>query len=564
VWYNWTAPYTGGVVVEATSPGFPDGAYFEEPIVSVYTGTSLASLVQLASDISSFGEARVAFSATAGQTYQIDVDGAATDFGPDEGDFQLTVNLTKTPANDQFVEATLIPGNYYTNSGSFLGATREPGEPSHNASNYPQTLWWTWTAPTNDGVASSAVSLTADAVSFPPAFGVYTGTSVSNLAPVALTQQASGMTTMAAFTANAGVTYQIALAGEEQNPAGNIISPRWGDYRFRLNNRALVLTVLAVTTSADADPNVDFDFTAELQIQNLGSAVTRPLRVYVSALSGVSVLGPDDGSASDGPAISLGVSYPTPIALSPGETNTVQFAASLPAPSGQPGDSVGIGYGAYAELQEQELGTNWVTVDQALVCFGDWPALNGNPGPGGGVIRLDPDYVGSSGFDPLQLPVLILGPPSVLGGESASYIGQARYASGATDSFTNTTWLSSLFSITNGWFQAGNVTSNTPVTLSALYEWAAETYTATLAIVVGNLPPPTLSVPSITTSGAVELTLGGLPGKSYVIEAATKLAPSTVWTAVVTNATGTNGLFDYTDPSPTHSTQRFYRARVSP
>jgi len=55
----------------------------------------------------------------------------------------------------------VIPGNYYTESGSFLGATREAGEPSHSEPAQGQTLWWNWTAPTN-GPSPLSVRLAAD------------------------------------------------------------------------------------------------------------------------------------------------------------------------------------------------------------------------------------------------------------------------------------------------------------------------------------------------------------------------------------------------------------------
>jgi hypothetical protein len=501
VWYNWTAPYSGGVVIQVSGS-------VAEPILSAYTGNSLPSLVPLARDVSTFGVARVVFTAVAGVTYQVEVDDSdPNETGAGQGAFQLTLNLTPPPANDLFANATPIIGNYYTNSGSFLGASREPGEPTNDqpsAAQYPQTLWWTWTAPTNTGVSSSQVGLAADAVSFPPAFGVYQGDTVSNLTLVALTEQTNGMTTLASFTATPGVTYQIALAGQEQFPAGNIISPRWGDYRFRLNNRALALTILNATISSQPDTNGNFDFTADARIDNLGPATTAPLRVYVSDLSGVSVQGPDNGSATNGPAIFEGVWSASPAELPAQDNTTVQISGSLPAPIGGANDFLGTGYGAYAQLQEQHAGTNWFTVDQTLVLFGTWPTLGGNPGPGGGVIRLDPDYIGLTSFDPLKPPVVILGPAAILSGSSANFSGMAAYASGTNEYFTNSIWKSSFFTVTNGFFQAGNVISNTLVTLSVDYSYAGFPYTATLDVLVTNLPPPTLTL----TSGANPSTYG--------------------------------------------------------
>src|SRR5436309_8793655 len=102
-----------------------------------------------------------------------------------------------------------------------------------------------------------------------------------------------------------------------------------------------------------------------------------------------------------------------PVALGPGQTSTSNNAGTIPAPVADPGNSVGEGWGAYAELQEQPtFGTNWFTVDEVLIAFGNWPNFNGVSGPGGGAIRLDPDYVGLSADNPLA-SVVIVGPPVV-------------------------------------------------------------------------------------------------------------------------------------------------------
>jgi hypothetical protein len=218
----------------------------------------------------------------------------------------------------------------------------------------------------------------------------------------------------------------------------------------------------------------------------------------------------------------------------------------------------------YAQLQEQRIGTNWYTVDETIVLFGNWPRANGiisTIGPGGGVIRLDPGYIGLAPFNPLT-SVGILGSLTVPEGSSLTYTGQAIYANGSIHDFTDTAWASSRFTITpNGVFTAGSVTSNTSVLISAPYSYGGFLYSASSKVIVSDLPPPTFSGLSLIANGSFTMTLGGVPGRSHVIEATTNLTPPTVWVPLATNATDTNGLLSLTNSSVTDFPRHFFRAR---
>jgi hypothetical protein len=187
---------------------------------------------------------------------------------------------------------------------------------------------------------------------------------------------------------------------------------------------------------------------------------------------------------------------------------------------------------------------------------------NGN-GPGGGVIRLDPNYVGLSAFDPLT-EVDISGPGKVAEGTSANYSGMATYLHGSIYNFTQTVWIASHFSITNGIFSAGTVTTNTPVILSVQYTNQTRLITQSTNITVSPLPPPVFPSHSIEiTNGSFGLRLTGGPGLSYVLEETTNLT-SAVWIPLTTNTAGTNGVVNFLDPVKTGVTRRFYRARKLP
>lgn len=90
LWYSWTSPFTGPAQVCAYSYDFTVEA-------AVYTGTSLSSLAVVtaaegapaAGTTTAISECECAFSATAGTTYMIKVDGVSAD---DVGEFTLSVD----------------------------------------------------------------------------------------------------------------------------------------------------------------------------------------------------------------------------------------------------------------------------------------------------------------------------------------------------------------------------------------------------------------------------------------------------------------------------------------
>jgi len=552
VWHSWTAPFSGSAVITVTSS-------FPTPCIAVYTGTNLATLTNVLKNSTTFSIARAVFNATAGVTYQIALDGTTFNGSSGAGSNFVTLRANPPPANDAFAARAPIVGMSFAVSNSFVGGTQEAGEPSHtngfgNAA-FKQTLWWTWTAPFNVGVATIPVRLIADAVSYPPNIGVYTGGALGGLTAVPVAALTNGMTRVISFNATAGAVYQIALGGQHYDPIGNIASPRYGNFHFRLNVRAVTLDVINVSHVVNGDDSISF--TATVTVTNRGAVASNPLRVRLISSPGLSVKGPDAGIVSNSHVILLTTNL---AALGVGQGTNKQVSSTLPAPTENGSQTLGVGYGAYAELQEQ-IGTNWFTLDQTIVQFGEWPGLGGFGGPGGGVIRLDPGFLGLPAFNPL-LSVLVLGPASVTEGGTGSYTARASYSDGTVHNFTNTAWTASRFSIsTNGLFTTGSVTSNSPVTLGAPYSYAGLLFTATTNVTVLNLPPPVFGNIRLQTTGTISMTLTGVPGRLHVLEATTNISPpTTVWTPLVTNAAGANGQTNLT-ASRTNFPRRFYRAR---
>ncbi len=551
IWFTWTAPAAGGVTLQ-TQTEF----HQRPPVMAVYSGTNLTNLVKVAwtdpapatfIDAQTFGH--VVFTADAAKAYQVAVEGANSGAG-----MSFNLSLTPPPANDHFTNAFPISGLYYATNGSFIGASRETGETNHGNAAFGQTLWWTWTAPTNLGLATIPMRVLGSAVSFPPLVRVYTGTSVSNLVPVAASQQLfDGMTAMATFNAVAGATYRFALAGYENET--NVINSLFGNYVMELNTRGLSASILNLVSNSP-DAFSDVTFSATVRIDNLGSVKSNPLRVYVTDVVGASVRGPDT-SFNDTNEVFQGTFPAAPAVISPGQFTNISVSGTIPGPT--VGNSLGRGYGAYARVQEQLPDNSWSTVDQVLICFGNWPNFGGVAGPGGGVIRLDPNLTGA-GFNPLAA-VSVLGPLTVTEGSTANFTGRALYANGYTYNFSNTVWASSLFSITtNGLFTTGIVTSNTPVTLDASYSSSGFAYHALTNISVLNLPPATINQVRLTNKN-ISFFILGVTNRKHILEAADALSNNTTWTPIATN-TLPAGTWTFSEPT-TNRPQRFYRTRES-
>jgi hypothetical protein len=198
LWWTWTAPTSGLVSVSL------DGSTFDTTL-GVYQGTSVGSLVSIAQDDDSGAGScsRVIFTATAGATYQIAVDGY---FGA-SGNITLRVKLGLL--NDDFADRLELKGTYDFVKGSNVGADWEGGEPYHWESTGEQSVWWKWQAP-----MSGVVTISTAGSNFDTIMAAYTGTSVSGLTVVATNDDYNGFSTsQISFFATAGTVYQIAVDG---------------------------------------------------------------------------------------------------------------------------------------------------------------------------------------------------------------------------------------------------------------------------------------------------------------------------------------------------------------
>jgi hypothetical protein len=200
IWYRWT-PAIGGQVTFNTL-----GSTFDS-LLAVYTGSSVGSLTVVATndDISlNYLQSQVTFSAVAGTTYWIAVDGFDGDIG------MLTLNWAQgSPANDAFANAAVLIGPAGTTNGNNFNASKEQSEPDHADEIGGHSVWYKWTAPTNGPIVFDTSGSALDTL-----LAVYTGSQLNNLSLVAANHYGGIiLESRLDFSATAGTVYRIAVDG---------------------------------------------------------------------------------------------------------------------------------------------------------------------------------------------------------------------------------------------------------------------------------------------------------------------------------------------------------------
>ncbi len=205
IWFSWTAPFSGSVLFDTAGSDY-------ETVLAVYTGTAVNSLTKLAEDENEILRihSRVYFSATAGSTYYIAVDG---DRG-EQGYVTLNWETGMEPVeNDNLTNATHFSGESGQIDGHNFDATAEAGEPNHGDGdpNAYASVWFDWTAP-----FSGTVIFDTFGSDFDTTLAAYTGSAVSSLTKL-VENDDDGLNYQSriSFTAVSGTTYHIAVDGYE-------------------------------------------------------------------------------------------------------------------------------------------------------------------------------------------------------------------------------------------------------------------------------------------------------------------------------------------------------------
>jgi hypothetical protein len=205
VWFQWTPTTSGRTMVSTCGSEF-------DTTLAVYTGTSVGALTEVASDDDGCElQSIVKFTAAAGVTYSIALDGA----GDEEGSASLYLQHGMMTGNDDFANALVIPSQFGTSSlwAGNINASGESGEPNHAGVSLPlESVWFRWTAP---GDADVSIDTCAVSALYDTALAVYTGSSVGALQLVAANDDGCERGYGSAITGQArgGVTYSIAVDG---------------------------------------------------------------------------------------------------------------------------------------------------------------------------------------------------------------------------------------------------------------------------------------------------------------------------------------------------------------
>ena len=117
-----------------------------------------------------------------------------------------TLTVIPRPANDDFADRVQLNGTNIITAGSNTYATVEPGEPVGGWSGV-QSVWWTWTAPTNGIVNVSAANFTGNQILL-----IFTGEELTNLQLVASANSFSPPVAVQ-FETGTGTNFQIAVEG---------------------------------------------------------------------------------------------------------------------------------------------------------------------------------------------------------------------------------------------------------------------------------------------------------------------------------------------------------------
>ena len=161
-----------------------------------------------------------------------------------------------------------------------------------------------------------------------------------------------------------------------------------------------------------------------------------------------------------------------------------------------------------------------------------------------------------------QTPPLILGQPPSQTNSPGTNISFAVAATACTPLafqwFFNTAVLAAQ---TNGTLVLSNLS------LSAVGNYVV-VVSAAGGSVTSSVAALTVIVPAVNGSGtnppgSVTLSLGGSPGGTYVLEAATNLT-APVWLYIATNTLDTNGVWQFTDLQATNFPEKYFRLMLAP
>lgn len=198
VWFKWTAPSSGVVVVNLCDAGFT-GSEFPYERIAVRTSFGQDPAEAEGSECS------LRFTASAGTDYYVQVE-----YGNDEGDFTFRMRDLTPPPNDDFAAPRVIgPALPVSEDATTVDSTWETGELGLGGSTNSRSVWFQWTAPSTGPVRVRTCEITPVSGPANKKMVVYTGNALNALTAV---EPATDYCELD-FLAAAGTTYRIAVSG---------------------------------------------------------------------------------------------------------------------------------------------------------------------------------------------------------------------------------------------------------------------------------------------------------------------------------------------------------------
>ncbi|WBQ10930.1 S8 family serine peptidase [Hyphomonadaceae bacterium ML37] len=240
VWWSWRAPADGTIRVDTARDQVADNDF--DTTLAVYTGSDVGGLTMVAQnddcpDAGSGLFSCVQFTAEAGETYAIAVDG----YNGDTGNAVLNLLQMSAPANDNIADAVevVISADDPLGGSSLwttIGATAESGEPAHAGSAAFASVWFRL----NFEINSSAVIDTTGS-QIPTRIAVYSG-APGNLTEVvsdaseedfSATDMSPHPPAVVRFEGQAGQTYFVAFDGAQGMLRANFMLDAVENHRLR-------------------------------------------------------------------------------------------------------------------------------------------------------------------------------------------------------------------------------------------------------------------------------------------------------------------------------------------
>ncbi|MDX6370445.1 MAG: kumamolisin, partial [Gaiellaceae bacterium] len=141
---NWVQNSDGPVINSFTPATGPVGT----PVAITganFTGTQDVRFAGVSATFTLESATRITATVPAGATTGTVEVSTLLGIGTSAGQFTVTPG----PANDNFVDRTVVSGPSVNASGSNIGATKETGEPAHAGNPGGRSVWWSWTSPAN-------------------------------------------------------------------------------------------------------------------------------------------------------------------------------------------------------------------------------------------------------------------------------------------------------------------------------------------------------------------------------------------------------------------------------